>query len=461
MGAQKDKTRVSWRVIVTYALVVITCALGNLSQTGVNAMMPSIMAEFAVDVALAQWLATGYMLVIGIAVPIATYLSNRTSVRVHLIIGVSAFIIGSLMDLVAPNFAIMLAGRIFQAVSVGVLLPLMQTIAVVEFPAGLRATAMGVGGIAMGFAPNIGPTVGGALEFAFGWRSFFVLLVVCSAVLLLLTLVFVRGGAPVRPDARFAGVSFVFSTVGFGGLLLGLSMASSYGFASLYVWVPIAIGAVFVVLFVRRQAVSDNPLIDLGIFKSPTYVRGLVALSLLFGSFLGVTLTIPLIVQDLQGGTSLEAGMVLLPATVIALIVNPLSGILADRFGTRPICIIFGAFLAVGSVLWVFVDEHTPMAVMMMYQSVRAIGVSGLVGPLQAWSLSRLDMRIVPDGSSMSVLMRQAAASLGTALCVFALAAFADLGAAIGVAALPYQISFGISAAFGVACTVCIVWKVR
>ncbi len=461
MGAKGDSQRVGWRVIVTYALAVITCALGNLSQTGVNAMLPSIMMEFSVDVALAQWLATGYMLVIGITVPIATYLSNKVCVRTHLIIGIAAFIIGSLLDCFAPNFAIMLTGRICQAVSVGILLPLMQNIAVIQFPPGKRATAMGIGGIAMGFAPNIGPTVGGALEFAFGWRSFFVLLAVSSAMLFVLTVLLVRKGAPVQPDTHFAGVSFVLSTLGFGGLLLGLSMASSYGFASLYVWVPIVVGIVFVVLFLRRQKTSKHPLIRLEIFKSPAYVASLVVLALLFGSFMGVTLSIPLTVQNLQGGSSLDAGMVLLPATVVALVVNPLSGILADRFGTRPICIGFALFLAVGSVLWVFIDENTSMGTMMAYQAVRSIGVSGLIGPLQAWSLSKLDVRIIPDGSSMSVLLRQAAAALGTALCVFALAAFADAAAATGIAALPYQISFGISALLGVGCTVCVVWKVR
>jgi len=461
MDKKKERAHVGWRVIVTYALAVITCALGNLSQTGVNAMMPSIMAEFSVDVALAQWLTTGYMLVIGITVPIATYLSNKVTVRIHLVIGIAAFIIGSLLDCFAWNFAIMLTGRICQAVSVGILMPLMQNIAVIQFPPGLRATAMGVGGIALGFAPNIGPTIGGALEFAFGWRSFFVLLAVSTAVLLVLTLLFVRGGKPMQPDTHFAGVSFVYSTLGFGGLLLGLSMASSYGFASLYVWAPIAVGSVFVALFLRRQKISKYPLIHLEIFKDQTYVRSLVVLVLLFGSFLGVTLTIPLTVQNLQGGSSLEAGIVLLPATVVALIVNPLSGILADRFGTRPICCIFAAFLAVGSVLWIFIDENTPMGAMMAYQAIRGAGVSGLVGPLQAWSLSRLDVRIIPDGSSMSVLLRQAAAALGTALCVFALAAFADLAAATGIAALPYQISFGISALLGVGCAICVAWKVK
>ena len=461
MGEKGGTQKIGWRVIATFALVVFTCASGNLSQTGLNAMLPSIMNELDVDVALGQWLTTGYMLVIGVSVPIATYLSNRATVRVHLLVGILSFLAGSVLDWVAVNFAMMLAGRILQAVSVGVLLPLMQNIAVMQFPPGKRATAMGVGGIAMGFAPNIGPTVGGALEFAFGWRSFFLLLLVLNVVVLVLTLFLVRGGTPMRPDARFEGMSFLHSTLGFGGLLLGLSMASSYGFASPYVWVPIVIGAVFVWLFIRRQKRVEQPLIHLEIFQSSVYVHGLITIAFLFGSFMGVTLTIPLFVQDLQGGTSLDAGMVLLPATVVALIVNPLSGILADRFGTRPITIIFGSFLAVGSVLWIFVDETTPMWVLMLYQTIRSIGPSGLIGPLQTWSLSKLDMRIVPDGSSMSVLVRQAAASFGTAVCVFALAGLTGLATDFGMIALPYQISFGISAAFGVASFVEIIWHVK
>ena len=181
------------RVYALFAIVMLASAFGNLSQTAVNAMMPEIMGEFLLDVSLGQWLTTSYMLVLGIAVPAATFLGKRFTTRQHVFIALAFFLVGALADCLASNFAVLLAGRICQAVSTGLLLPLMQTIAMTRFPEGRRATAMGIAGIAMGFAPNIGPTVGGALSFSFGWRSFFVLLLVGVAVLGVATALLVRG----------------------------------------------------------------------------------------------------------------------------------------------------------------------------------------------------------------------------------------------------------------------------
>ena len=105
-------------------------------------------------------------------VPLATLLGAPART-----IALAFFLVGALADLFAPNFGVLLAGRVFQAISTGMLMPLMQTIAMTRL-AYRQATAMGVAGIAMGFAPNIGPTIGGAMSFLLGWRSFFVLLVV-------------------------------------------------------------------------------------------------------------------------------------------------------------------------------------------------------------------------------------------------------------------------------------------
>ncbi|MFR7651335.1 MAG: MFS transporter, partial [Eggerthella lenta] len=170
-------------VYALFAIVVLASASGNLSQTAVNAMLGDIMLQFGLTVDLGQWLTTSYMLVLGITVPVATFLSRRFSVRRHVFIALAFFLVGALADLFAPNFGVLLAGRVFQAISTGMLMPLMQTIAMTRFPRGRQATAMGVAGIAMGFAPNIGPTIGGAMSFSLGWRSFFVLLVVIMLAL--------------------------------------------------------------------------------------------------------------------------------------------------------------------------------------------------------------------------------------------------------------------------------------
>ncbi|MDJ1650392.1 MULTISPECIES: DHA2 family efflux MFS transporter permease subunit [Gordonibacter] len=448
------------QVYALFVIVMFASAFGNLSQTAVNAMLPEIMEEFAFDVGLGQWLTTSYMLVLGITVPVSTYLSKRFSTRVHVLVGLAFFLVGALADCLASSFAVLLAGRVCQAVSTGLLLPLMQTIAMTRFPEGRRATAMGVAGIAMGFAPNIGPTIGGALSFSLGWRSFFVLLVVGAALLAVVTVLMVRGGVS-NPSERFDARSFTLSALGFGGLLLGFSEASSFALSSPFVWGPLVLGTLFLVLFVRRQKRVADPLIDMRIFASGQYSVGFVVLCLLHASFMGVTLVIPLYVEGLCGGTALDAGIVLLPGTIAALFLNPLAGALTDRFGVRPVTLVSGTLLAVGSVSMVFLDESTPLAVTTLCQAVRGFGVSGLMGPLISWSLAGLPGRLVTDGSSFSIAGRQAAASLGTSAMVLLIAVVGASSAATAVPALPYQLAFAFSAVFAVATFAFIAAKVR
>ncbi len=448
-------------VYALFALVTIGAALGNLSQTGVNAMLPPMMAELGVEVDVGQWLTTGYMLMLGVAVPVATYLMRKLDDRRYLLLGFGLFAAGSIIDFLTLEFFVMLLGRLLQAASVGLLIPKMQTIAMMKFPQGRQATAMGIAGIALGFAPSIGPTIGGGMDFAFGWRSFFLLLLGLSLVLLLLTLVLVKP-ASTLPGARFEMPSFILSTFGFGGVLLGLSLASTYGLRSAWVWGPVVVGAVCTVLFVRRQLRIDQPLMDMAIFKSRTYVFGLLASVCLFACYMGITLVIPLYVQDLQGGTSLDTGLVTLPTVFTAVLVNPLSGVLADKTSPRLAALLFGSFLVVGSVLSVTVVEDTPLWVLSVYQTLRAIGVSGLIGPLTTFSLSKLEGPLVPHGSSATVIARQVSATFGTAIMVFCVSMLVPLAAAGEIAAvLPYQAAFAFSAVMAVATMLLIIIRVK
>lgn len=445
-----------------FALVTIGSALGNLSQTGLNAMLPSTMFEFGVEVDVGQWFTTGYMLVLGVAVPIATFLMQKLNDRQYMLLGFGLFAVGSLLDFVSPEFFSMLLGRILQAVSVGLLIPKNQTICMTKFPPGKQATAMGIAGIALGFAPSVGPTVGGAMDSAFGWRSFFLLLFVLSATLIVLTFLVIKPSASGDGEARFETLSFILSTLGFGGVLLGLSQASRYGFASLWVWVPVAVGVVCLFLFVRRQRHVEYPLMDLRIFESRQFNAGLMAAVFLFACYMGVTLVIPLYVQDVLGGTSLDAGLVTFPTVFTAILVNPLSGILADKTSPRFSALIFGTFLAVGAVLCCFVGDDTPLWMLSVWQTLRAIGVSGLIGPLLTFSLAGLKGPLIGHGSSAQVVIRQVAATFGTAIMVFCVAALLPftIDGTIG-AAVPYQVAFVFSALMGIASLGLIITRVK
>lgn len=448
------------RVYALFAIVVFACAFGSLTQTVMNAMLGGVEADLGVDASLGQWLTTVYMLVLGITVPLVTFLSLKMSTRTLLSMVLGVFFAGSLVAFVAPNFPVLVLARVMQAFAAGITLPLVQSIAMMRFPKGQNGTAMGIAGIAMGFAPNIGPTIGGALVDSWGWRSFFLILMAALAVLFVLALLFVEREEVPERKASLDVISFALSTLGLGGLLLGFSNASSAGFADPSVWTALLIGAACLVLFVGRQNRIAHPLINMGIFGSKRFRVSFVVQNCLFGSFMGITLIVPLYVQGLCGGGALEAGLVFIPATILAIVFNPLAGILADRIGPRPVTIAAGALLTIGAVSMAFIDERTPLWLVAIMQTIRGIGVSSLIGPLNSWGLSELSHQVIMDGSAFFACIRQACASFGTALMVFAITAFGAAASGEAVA-FGYQLAFGLSALLSFAVLVGAVWKVR
>lgn len=453
------------RVYVLFAIVVIVCGIGSLTQTVMNSMLVGVRDSFGVDASVAQWLTTSYMLVMGITVPVVTFLSRKFSVRNLMFLVFGIFLVGAVVALVSPNFVVLLIGRILQAIATGITMPLLMSIAMTRFPVGQNGTAMGIAGISLGAAPNIAPLIGGALVDAWGWRSYFFLLIVVLAILALASFLLIEREDANSNDATLDVISLLLSTLGFGGILLSFSNASNMDVLHPLVWVPLLVGIVCLVAFIRRQNRVAHPLINLRIFSSGKYRVGFVGQNLLFASFMGITLVIPLFVQNVCGGSAFEAGLVFVPAMVVALIMNPVAGILADKIGTRIVVTVAGIFIIIGAVSMIFVDSQTPIWLLACMQAIRGFGVSSLIGPITSWSLSDLDHDIVMDGSAFATTARQACASLGTALMIFIITllggdAFVGTGIVDNVL-LGYQLAFGLSAVFAVCLWVVVLWKVR
>lgn len=439
--------RASKGAVTLFAILVLGAAMGNLSQTALNVMLPAVIGDFGLGVDIGQWLTTIYMLALGIAVPVTTFLTRRMGMRAYTLLSLALFVAGSLIDAAANTFWILVVGRVMQAASAGFMMPVMQTVAMRSFPPERQGTAMGVAGIAMGFAPNIGPTIGSLIAQTMGWRMFFVFLAVVPIVLVFVTLAKIKPVEGERADVRLDFGSFLLSAIGFGGVLSGLSLSSSEGLASPVVWVTLVVGAIVLVVFIRRQSRVSQPLIHMSIYKSRRFRAGFWMQNLLFASFMGITLVIPLYIQGPLGASVLDAGTVLLPAAVAALIFNPLAGILGDKFGKELVIKASAVILVIGALLALLFDENTPLWVIAAFQTVRGIGISSSMGCTITWMLSELGRDVVNDGSSFSLLVRQACASLGTAVMVYIMTVMLDAG--LGM--LAYQCALGFSAALSVA----------
>lgn len=151
-------------------VMLISAFVAMLNQTILNTALPAIISGLGIPETTAQWLITGFMLVNGVMIPLTAFLMDRYSTRGLYIFSMAAFLIGSLVAALSPNFSILMVARVIQAIGAGILLPLMQFTVFTLFPVEKRGFAMGLTGIVAQSAPAIGPTLTGLLIDAFSWR---------------------------------------------------------------------------------------------------------------------------------------------------------------------------------------------------------------------------------------------------------------------------------------------------
>ena len=146
-----------------------------LAETFLNNAIPTIMSAFQVTQSSAQWLTTAYLLVVGLMIPLSAWIFESFNLRQNYLTMIGIFFVGSLICVFAPNFGILLTGRIIEAVAAGGLMPFIQNVILMMFPPEKRGMAMGITGLVIGFGPAIGPTVSGVILQYSHWQMLFII----------------------------------------------------------------------------------------------------------------------------------------------------------------------------------------------------------------------------------------------------------------------------------------------
>lgn len=432
---------------LSFALMVFAATFGGLTQNIMNTALPSLMQDIGINVTSGQLLTTIFPLCLGVVIPLVAFLSRRFSSKALTLVALACFLAGSLIIAVSHSFPLMVLGRILQGASTGILVPLVQVVVLALYPKERWGLLMGIVGIAMGFAPNIGPTIGGAFTQFLGWRSCFWFLSGFSLLLLIAMLIWFhpRDITEENPP-KLDWLSLVFSSVGFGSLLMGFSNASSFGFTAPESLGFIIAGAAVVALFCVRQLRIPNPMLDLQTFQNRSFRVGTIMVCLLFCAFIGITLVIPMQLQTVEHFSALEAGLVLLPSSFVAAVMSPVSGALVDRFGARKVSITACTVLCIGTAMMLDLGHCTDLGYISFAQSLRQFGIASLIMPLTVWSIRQLKGRMVADGTSVTNALRQVAASLSTAIMVLLMA-----GGVAGGSATPEGVNAAMALSLAIA----------
>lgn len=444
----------SRKQIVMLAVLVFGTFVTVLNQTVVAPALPSVMAEMSVDASTAQWLTTGFTLVNAIMIPITAFLTDRFTTKRLFLVSMVIFTAGSALAGWGPSFAVLLVGRLVQAAGAGILMPLVMTVLMWTFPVDKRGTAMGLFGIVIAFGPAIGPTVAGVIIDRYTWHDMFYIITVLSAIVVLIGVFVLQKGGDTNKDVTLDVPSVILSSVGFGGLLYGLSTIGSYGLRADAI-AGTLVGVVALVFFFRRQLKMEHPMLQVRVLQNRKFLIATIIGMLVQGALLAAGILVPIYLQSLMGYSATVSGLVLLPGAIIMGAMGPIAGRLFDKHGPRVLSIIGMGVLTVTTFCFAFLGTETGLITLTILYTVRLFSLSLVNMPITTWGMNALDNELVNHGTSVNNTFRQVAGSLGTAIIVSASTIATNASSRVMT---PTQASiFGIDVAFALAGVLCLI----
>ncbi len=394
---------------------------GMYSETALNIALPQLSATFGVELSLVQWLVVGYMLAIGIVLPFSSLLMKWFSARKITLFALGAFLVGSLISGLSSTFGICLAGRIIQGVGTGLVLPLMFAMVLEVIPPHKIGAAMGINALVIMSASAVGPTIAGFLIGAISWNAVFFSFAVVLAVGIAFTLKFqVNPYELTKPAIDF--VSVITSVLGFGGVVLGVGMASLFGWGSAAVIAALVVGIAALVVYSRRQLSMETPVIDLRVFTIPGFRTGALCVMLNFGITLAAMYVLPQFYQNSMLLAVSLAGLVMLPGGIVNAFVSMMAGRVYDKIGARIPALAGFALSIVACALLLTTGPATPLPFVMACHILLMIGVPLAMSPSQTHALSSLPHNLSTDGSTMINTMQQVMGAIATALATYLVA---------------------------------------
>lgn len=410
-----NKPKIPGKVFGAIIATGLMSFCGVIVETAMNITFPTLMTEFQVTTSTVQWMTTIYLLIVAIIVPLSANLKRSFATRKLFLTANLLFITGVILDLVAPNFAILLIGRVVQGLGTGIALPLMFNIILEQVPAEKIGLMMGIGTLITAIAPAISPTFGGLVVTSLGWRYIFAFLLpilLCSLILGRLT---IQQKTPIHftwldvPSVLAISATFI-------GLILGLNQIGNHSFWCWPVAGALLIGILGAIALVFRSKKLTSPIINFQVFHYLRLSGHVAAFFIMQLIALGLSFILPNYIQLVNSQTAIAAGLTVLPGAVLGAIFAPISGKILDDLGPRK-PILLGAGLSVLAVVLFSLRalQLTSTMISCFYLLFMA-GVGLAFGNIMTNGLKNLPTSLQSDGNAVLTTIQQFAGAVGTSL---------------------------------------------
>jgi EmrB/QacA subfamily drug resistance transporter len=411
--AAGGKAGLGW--VLPLMVIVIGAFMSILDASIVNVALPAIMNNFNVTTTDIQWVATIYMLALGVIVPASGWLGDHFGYKKLYLISLIIFTFGSFLCGFSWSLPALIAARVVQAIGGGIIMPTTMAMVYRMVPRDKIGTAMGIWGLALVMAPAVGPTLGGYLVEFVNWRLIFSINIPIGILGVGLAYLILKE-FPRVPAGYFDLWGFVTSAVGLFALLLALSEGGKYGWRSEFIVYLLYISAAALGLFVYIELNQANPLLDLRLFRYSAFAfSNLMSAIITISMFAGI-FYIPLFLQTVRGLGALETGMLMMPAALASGVVMPIGGRLYDYFGPRLIAVIGILLMAYTTFLFSKISVVTPNDTIMGWLVLRGIGIGLVMMPSQTAGISAVPTRLVGRASAISNVIQRVSGSFGIAV---------------------------------------------
>lgn len=398
---EKEKSKglaPKWKVLISVMFGIFMIILDS---TVVNIAFPTLRREYNATLADAQWVLSIYVLSLGVTTPVSGFLADRFGIKRVYLFGLAMFVIGSFLCGLAPSLGWLIAARALQGFGGGVAQPLGPAQLYRAFPPEEQGTALGYFGIALVFAPALGPILGGWLVDANLWRLIFFINIPIGILGVILGSRFLLD-YQVERKPSFDPLGLSTAVIGFGAVLYAASIAENNGWTGSTTLLFVGIGVVTLIVHTLVELyVAKDPMTNLRLFANPIFLNaalvGYVATVALFGA----EFLMPIYLQAFRGRTALQAGLILLGVAMTSGVMTPLAGRFYDKIGPRMNLVIGFFILCINTWQLSKITGTTPISYIFFLLALRGLAVGLTLQTSFVAALSSMPLNMLPRGSSL------------------------------------------------------------
>ena len=393
---------------------ILASFVAFLDGSVINVALPAITAEFSSGLSVQQWVVDAYLITLGSLILVAGSLSDLFGRKRILELGLIGFAITSILCAVAPTSEFLIVSRGLQGIAGALLVPSSLALIISTFKGQAQGKAIGSWTAWTGISFIIGPLVGGLLVDAGSWRLIFAI----NIIPILVTLWLMRKleiPEKTRSGTKLDVYGALLCAIGLGGTVYALIEQPNYGWSSPLIFIPLIIGLLSLAVFFWHERRTRHPMLPLGLFSVRNFAIGnLATLAIYAGLSLG-TFIIAIFVQQVGGYSATEAGLALIPITLIMFFLSSRFGALAGKYGPRLFMALGPILGAIGFLAMLWVDSSVSYWALLPGIVIFGVGLSITVAPLTSAILGAIDDAQAGIGSAINNAVARIAGLLAIA----------------------------------------------